>query len=351
MIKSLSLENFRSHARLQLDLAPLTMIHGPNGAGKTNILEALWMLATTRSFRAVRDSQVVRWEADAARVIGDDYELVVVRAPMPTKLMRIRGVDRSSIDYLGELRAVLFTPDSFRILLGSPEERRRFLDTILAQKDRTVARSLLTYRRILRQRNYLLDAIARGVASGSELIPWDEQLVATGVAITRARRQLATQLVTSFTHHYRLLGPSRVRDVNLTYEPAASEEPTRYHDQLVKLRTREIALGVSLVGPHRDDVVVTLAGRRAAEHASRGELRRILLALKWAEMEVLSEGGNSVVMLLDDIFSEFDLAARAAVFSLPRKVQTVITTTDLSVTTDSLPKDAVAIHLPAGSIQ
>lgn len=351
MLKTFLVDNFRSHEHLQVKLGPLTIIHGPNGAGKTNLIEALWMLATTRSFRTVRDSTVVRWGAEAARVVADSFELVVVRSPSPAKIMRIRGVIRNGIDYLGELRAVLFLPESFRILLGGPEERRRFFDTILAQQDRVVARLLLTYRRIVRQRNQLLLAIAQGNARETELDPWDKQLIETGVAITSARRVLVEQLAAPFMAHHHELGPERSRPVGLTYQPAASEDPAEYQARLLAARPRELALGVTLVGPHRDDLVITLDGRPAADHGSRGELRRILVALKWAEVDLYTRNNALILLLLDDVFSEFDAAARAAVLKLPRKVQTILTTTDLTFLAGDRPADAVLVALPPATSQ
>ena len=334
-LQHLSIVNFRSHAIRSIDLAPRTVIVGSNGIGKTNILEALWLLATTRSFRTARIEQVVRWDTDATQLQLDDWELIVARAPQLAKAFKIRGVPKRPIEYLGTLRAVLFTPDSYRLLVDGPPERRRFLDTLSAQSDRGLARLLVSYRQILKQRNTQLRQIRFHGAAVEDLTIWDDQLITTALQITAARRQLFDTLTPHVKAYHTALGRSREVKLALTYQPSSPVTADQFREKIESVRDRELATQVTLIGPHRDTFSILLNGRPAEIHASRGELRRILLALKWAEVKLLRAADVPLLLLLDDVFSEFDAEHRAALFDLTHEVQTVLTTTEL----EHLPSD------------
>lgn len=328
-LQQLSLVNFRSHTARSIELASRTVIVGSNGIGKTNVLEALWLLATTKSFRSTRIEQIVRWDADATQVRLDDWEFIVARVPQLAKVFKVRGIVRRPIDYLGTLRSVLFTPDSYRLLIDGPPERRRFLDTISAQSDRALARLLIQYRQILKQRNTLLRHIRFQGAPITDLAIWDEQLVATALQITAARTQLLDKLRPHIQTYHAAIGGTRAAKLVVNYQPSSPASIDHFYKKLADVRDRELATQISLIGPHRDTFSIELAGRPAEMHASRGELRRILLALKWAEVTLLRETEAPLLLLLDDVFSEFDAEHRAALFELTREVQTVLTTTEL----------------------
>lgn len=344
-LQQLSVQNFRSHRERVLKLAPLTVIIGPNGAGKTNLLEALWMIATTRSFRSHRDLSIIHWEADFASARLDDWELILLREPQLSKTVKIRGVIQRPIDYLGHVRAVLFTPDSFRILTDGPDERRRFLDTILAQRDGQTARTLLAYRQTVRQRNALLRQIGRGRSGRNELEVWNTQLAQLGVTIQTARKALLVELHDPLRTHHTAIGGARAGQVELHYDMSGPASLDAFLLELAGLEDREIAVGQTLIGPHRDNFSVNLNGHSAIEHASRGELRRILLALKWAEVTLLRQASVPLLLLLDDVFSELDQEHRQALLQMASDAQTVITTTDRAFLPAGIQSEAAFVEL------
>ena len=347
----LAVDNFRSHTRAEFALGPVTVFVGPNGAGKTNLLESLWFLATTRSFRTNHDAELIRWDAPAAQIIGDQYEIRLVQQPVQRKLLFINGVARRPLDYLGELRAVLFTPDSLQIISGAPGQRRRFLDTLLAQADRQNARDLVAYRHVLTERNALLRLIGLNRASPDELLPWNDQLVRLGSRLTAQRLSLVEDLRSGVAQNYHLFGGDAGDALTVAYQATGSPNPDLFAAQLERLYDREVRFQVTLVGPHRDDLLLELRNRPISEHGSRGEMRTALLALKSAEYLLLQTKTASAeprlppLLLLDDLFSELDQDHREALTDFLESAQTVITTTEMNYLPSRLHAVAVAIEL------
>lgn len=346
----LELENFRSHRAFVAELGPQTILVGPNGAGKTNILEALWALATTRSFRALHDADMIHWAAPAAWVRGDGYELRLVREPSLKKVMVAHGVVQRPLEYLGQLRAVLFTPESLAVLTGPPAGRRRFLDTLLAQSSRAAARELAWYRQILGQRNALLRLIHEGRAGQEELTVWNEQLIRAGSSMTAKRQDLLASLAALTNQsHSRLAGLPQ--ELVFRYFATGSPEPAEFAERLYRASSREAAFQATLVGPHRDDFVIESRGRPVGSVGSRGEIRTVVLALKWAEFTCLAERAHDEereppIILLDDLFSELDQAHREALEELLQTEQVVVTATELEYLPPLLAQRGQIIHLP-----
>lgn len=335
----LALESFRSYAAAELlPDAGLTVVSGPNGAGKTNLLEAAHVAITGRSHRAPSEVELVRHGAPFGRVRldldggtsagGASIELVLPGAAPPSglrKRLTVNGVARRVATVGETARAVLFRPEEMLLLVGSPSERRRFLDAILAQRDRRVAHDLVELARVLAQRNALLRAIRHEEATIDALAFWDEQLALTGARVMAARLELVGQLGMRIGALHDAVAPAAERggQVRLSYRdalkeawparsdalerlPDAGELAEAYRIRIASLRDKEAWNGVSLVGPQRDDLVVDLDGRDVAAHASRGQQRTIILGLKLAETDVLAEGGPRPLVLLDDVFSELD---------------------------------------------
>lgn len=329
ILSQLILQNFRSHRDRTIELGPVTAIVGPNGVGKTNILEAVWVLATTRSFRTNRELDLVHWDEGHTEITGGDYMIRIVREPSYQKGLFIRGVPHRTVEYLGELPAVLFTPDSLKIATGTPADRRRFLDTIVAQQSKDLARTLLRYRQVVIQRNALLRLIRDHRSRPADLEPWDEQLINLGMRIIQARRLLADQLMERVGQRYAQLANRPAEPLELVYRATSGDTEDDFRGRLARQREREIALQTTLVGPHRDDIEFLLRGR-LLEYASRGEVRTVMLALKWSECEVVAQGGQIPLLLLDDLFSELDQHHREAIAGLLQTTQSLCTTTDLS---------------------
>jgi DNA replication and repair protein RecF len=336
----LVLEDFRSYASAELHPEPgLTIVAGPNGAGKTNLLEAIFVAVTGRSHRAGADAELVRHSRPFARVRLDlsdpagnstaRVELVVPAEDAPPEIRKrvtVNGLPRRATSIGDTVRVVLFRPEEMLLLVGAPSERRRFLDAILAQRHRSAARDLAELARILAQRNALLRAIRREEATPDNLAFWDEQLALVAARVMAARLTLVAELADRIPALHDAVAPvdELGEQVRLAYidtlKDAWPERPARseaapaleqleraYRRRIIDVREKEMWNGVSLVGPHRDDLRVELAGREVATHASRGQQRTIILALKLAETDLLgADGAPTPIVLLDDVFSELD---------------------------------------------
>lgn len=364
----LGLESFRSYRTAELQPDPgLTIVAGPNGAGKTNLLEAVQVAITGRSPRATSDVELVHHGAPFARIrldlVEDGGSEVRIEALIPgvnaprevRKRVTVNGLARR-VGGLGEtVRSVLFRPEEMLLLVGSPSERRRFLDAIVAQRDRGAARDLTDLARVLAQRNALLRAIRHEEAVEDELAFWDEQLAVVGGRVMAQRLAVVGEVGALIGPLHDAVAPESERgeQVRLAYadslkdawperaggtgaaladRPAlASSLAAAYRLRIAGVRQKELWNGVSLVGPQRDDVVVELDGREVATHASRGQQRTIILAMKLAETDLLSVDGPSPVVLLDDVFSELDRErSERALELLLARGQVLVTMADLS---------------------
>ncbi len=343
-LKTLSLTNFRNYSSANFAFGPTTtLVVGPNTAGKTNLLEAIYFLATGRSFRATHDREAIAQGKPFANVKcqmsnvkyddGKDLELQILANEngenTSSKRFKVNGVKKRLSDFAGNLRAVYFGPEEILLVTGSPSRRRKYLDSVLVQVDREYARALLEYEKVLRQRNRLLVLIREGEGKRNQLDFWDEKLWNLSEIISGKRALLVDSLNIGLGGKLKLI----------VYQSKRS--PVGIYD----LREREIAAGMTLYGPHRDDfrfVVAELAlprkegnvniatTRDLAIFGSRGEQRLAVLHLKLAELEFISERvGERPVLLLDDIFSELDENNRERVLELLGKQQTIVTTTDL----------------------
>lgn len=361
----LVLEDFRSYGAAELHPEPgLTIVAGPNGAGKTNLLEAVFVAVTGRSHRAGSDAEMVRHARPYARVRLDlveppgattaRVELILPAEDAPAEIRKrvtVNGVARRATAIGDTVRVVLFRPEEMLLLVGAPSERRRFMDAILAQRHRAAARDLAELGRILGQRNALLRAIRRDEATPENLAFWDEQLAQVGARVMAARLQLVAELAGRLPALHDSVAPANEQgeQVRITYadtlkdawpERGAMDATAPPHEQLVEayrrrmqaVREKELWNGVSLVGPHRDDLRVELGGREVAAHASRGQQRTIILALKLAETDLLAaDGAPTPIVLLDDVFSELDAErSERSLALLLERGQVLVTMADLA---------------------
>ena len=360
----LTLHNFRNYVRLDLDLAPgITMLLGDNAQGKTNLLEAIYYLATSRSPHAATDREVVNWlVADEeplpyTRLVGrvsrgsssQSIEITLTQqadnGSRYRKQIRINGVNKRAMDLLGHLNVVLFLPQDIDLVSGSPSGRRRYLDVTLCQVDPTYCRHLSRYNQIVTQRNALLRDLRERSGDPGQLAFWDEKLAGHGAYLVHRRRG-AVQLLDELAHSVQGLLTDGEERLHLRYEPSleaegeAATEALRqaFLTQLGAQRQREIAAGMSLTGPHRDEMRFLIDGVDAGVYSSRGQQRTAALALKLAEVDLMRhETGEHPVLLLDDVLSELDAHRRSflmrALEDGPQ--QSVITTTELHALSQS----------------
>jgi DNA replication and repair protein RecF len=287
------------------------------------------------------------------------------------KRLSVNGVPRRSSTVAETARAVLFRPEEMLLLVGSPSDRRRFLDGIVAQRDRRAARDLTDVARVLAQRNALLRAIRAEEAELSALAFWDEQLAIVGARVMRARLQVVAELAERIGPlHDAVAAPEeRGSSVSLDYVdglkdswpersapserlPIDDELAAAYRRRIGEVRQREAWNGMSLVGPQRDDLRAELAGRDVAAHASRGQQRTIILALKLAETDLLGVEGPRPIVLLDDVFSELDPGRSTRLSELlADRGQVIVTTADPGTLEAARRRDAAIWRIVEGRLE
>jgi DNA replication and repair protein RecF len=352
-LSHLSLVDFRSYPEVELTLGPgVTVFVGPNGQGKTNLVEAVGYLAGLGSHRVAQDAPLVRLGTERAVVRGS-----VVRAGRSTlveieitagKANRAR-VNHAAVprarDVLGLVRSVLFAPEDLALVRGDPADRRRFLDDLLVAQAPRFAAVRSDYDRVLKQRNALLKSAAgamRGAHGGGPpdlrtLDVWDTHLAHTGAELLAARLDLVEGLRPLVAKSYGAIAdgvaPSEVRlDYRSSLGPGVDLSPDRAAlaaallEATSRARHEEIDRGVSLVGPHRDDLVLGLGPMLAKGFASQGEAWSFALALRLASYDLLRSAGDDPILLLDDVFAELDVGRRNRLARLVGGAEQVLVT-------------------------
>jgi len=375
----LSLTNFRNYSRLELDLPEgVTLLQGDNAQGKTNLLESIYYLATSRSPQTSAEMELVNWlvRDDIAvftRLVADilwdgrTQRVELVLAPAANgrangltfrKQIRINGVPKRAMDLIGLVNVVIFRPQDIDLVSGSPSLRRRYLDAMLCQLDNQYCRTLALYNRVLNQRNCLLRTLRERTCDPAQLEFWDDRLVEHGCYVTARRydglfalSRIALELHQDMTEQREPLAllyrpsiscsDSAPPDGEAVLSPLtdewhlgrtpASSMVSAFREALRGSRKEEIARGLTLVGPHRDDFRFLSAAVDLSIYGSRGQQRTAALTLKLAETEVVRRvKGYWPVLLLDDVMSELDGQRRLRLMELVTgATQTVITTTDV----------------------
>ena len=420
-VERLRLVDFRNYRELDLSLpAGLVVFYGHNAQGKSNLLEAISLIATTRSFRTSSEREAVRWDAGGrfARVEGtivrraDTLQVEVILSDsgegsasvtgsataatgsgasavtttpsaktLFRKRIRVNGAPRRAMDLLGQVTVVVFAPTDLDLVTGLPAERRRFLDLTLCQVHPPYCRALSQYQKVITQRAALLRRIRDGEEGPHALTYWDDQLARLAAPIMRARAEFlgraeiaAQRVYYTLTREERADAASEFNDaperppltdappenediaadllnetaLRLVYRPSytgsllgdEAEVASGIRARLLELRRREIAQGVNVLGPHRDDLAFIAEDVDLAVYGSRGQQRTVALALKLAELEYIeTETGDQPILLLDDVLSELDTQRRADLLDAVRGLdQVLLTTTE----TASLPDEALA---------
>jgi DNA replication and repair protein RecF len=395
-VRRLQLADYRNFPRLDFSLpSGRVVIVGGNAQGKSNLLEAVYLLSTMRSVRADSDGEMIRRQAarpaeapPLARLVAEveghngplRLEMVIVArggdlvspaarpagVPRANKVVRVNGVAKRLADAVGQLNAVLFTAHDMEVIDGPPSLRRRYLDITISQVDGGYLRALQRYAKVLLQRNHLLKRVQEGSANREEMVFWSQELVREGSQIIRARAQTVATLGPLAAAAHAALTEGQ-EELALIYQPqlggavdglqAASlsqDELSAAFAQVVgRWGEREIGAGVSLLGPHRDDLLFHLNGISAATFASRAQQRTVALALRLAEARYLLERrGESPVLLLDDVLSELDGRRRAAVLAaIADYEQVLVTATDVDRFLADFLKGATLFQVAEGSLE
>ncbi len=354
-IAEVRLRNFRNHADTLIEFGGgINVLSGRNGQGKTNILEAISYLSLTKSFYASSDETAVRFGTDSFEVEGVIIAGSGLRYTVQVRYALVGGEKAFAINstrpeslasVIGTFPVVILSPENNAITFGGPAARRRFVDLTLSQISRVYLEDILEYRRVLRQRNRLLsDARASGSASASVLEPWTVSLVQYGSRIVKRRQEFVGEFKGYIDRGYKAL-VSAGEEPALEYvsfgplpEGASLEEIEERMLNEVKVRAaEETRRGVTLVGPHRDELRLSINGAALQQYASQGQHKTFQVALKTAEFFYLQERrGEAPIFLLDDLFSELDEGRSRRILDLVSELgQTIITTTGERVLEDT----------------
>lgn len=338
-VKQISIKNFRNYPELQLDItSDLVVLSGPNAVGKTNLLESVYFASLFKSFRD--DSEFIFMKntttAEVRVVVerrGQDHtiEIFLEQRDKIYANFKLNGVVKRRREVQGFVNVVIFEPEDVGLFTASPESRRRYLNMVLSQKDIQYLEDIGNYKKVLSQKNRVLQQVRGGGASQDDLIAWNEQIVKLGVPIIMHRKRFVSFLNQHFAEIYSNISGFH-RPVEVEYATIPGTTVEEVEEALRKLLAdqtqREIMLSSSLVGPHRDDFNLKSDGLFLSPFSSRGELRSQILALKVLELEYLSKGEDKPVLLLDDVLSELDEQRRTFLLKfLQGKFQTFITTT------------------------
>jgi len=373
IIEKLHLQNFRNYSKKTFEFSKDTnLIVGKNAVGKTNILEAIYFLASGRSFRVKGvEREAIKYNEEVGRIGGkiiklsnypienyegknDETNLEIILTvgevggeKSAKKRYLVNNIPRRAVDFLGNFRAVYFGPEDLELIIGSPGHRRKYLDNVLTQVDREYTRSLLSYEKAIRQRNKILEIMRESFGAPSyiegdfrkKLFFWDQLLIKNGNYITQKRREFI-----EFLNRHEGFEGGENFEVEYDYSVISEE-------RLLKYKQEEVFAGVTLVGPHRDDFVVKIRNskfevRNLSIYGSRGEQRLGILWIKINELLFIEEKTNEMpTLLLDDIFSELDVAHRKLVLNLVNKQQTIITTADINMVEKDWLKEVKIISL------
>ena len=371
-VTSLKLENFRNYGTLEIQPGEgLNIFVGLNAQGKSNLLESLYLLATSKSSRAGKDTELVRFDQPQARVTAEvirtknsDVEIEIALSLTEKKVARINGVKHTRLaEVIGQLNAVLFDSGDLEIIRGEPSIRRRFLDLEIAQTSPRYVLALGSYRKTLEQRNRLLRDLRDGRVPGSarESLPaWNEGLAQHGARLIERRRLFLERLAQLASETHRTLSDER-DSLEVAYQPSFSLDglsdvgdiQRRFQEELASVAGEEAARGTTVRGPQRDDIAFRVNGQDCRLYGSQGQQRTVALSLKLAERQLIEElVGEPPLLLLDDVLSDLDDARRALLFELTARAgsQTFLSCTNLRAFSPSVLERATVYAVSAGEV-
>ena len=335
IIKSLELDNFRNYGTLSINFDSGTnILYGDNAQGKTNILEAIYLSATTKSHKGSKDRDIIHFDAEEAHirtyVVKDGLEN---RVDMHLRKNKSKGIAingqkiKKAADLLGLLNVVFFSPEDLSIIKNGPSERRRFVDMELCQLDKFYLNDLNNYNKIVNQRNKLLKEISFNPGLKDTLFVWDSQLVSYGSKLINRRKAFIAQLnEIIYEIHTKLSGGKE--ELHIVYEPDVL--PEDFEKKLEVSQERDIRLKQTSIGPHRDDFSFMVGEIDIRKFGSQGQQRTAALSLKLSEIELVKKiTKDTPLLLLDDVLSELDSNRQNYLLNSIGDIQTIITCTGL----------------------
>ena len=367
-IERLQLTNYRNYESLTLDFSPkINVFIGENAQGKTNVMESIYVLAMAKSHRTSNDKELIRWDADYGKIEGmveKRYGSLPIELTVSKKGKKgkINHLEQSKLsNYIGQMNVVMFAPEDLNVVKGSPQIRRRFIDMEIGQISPVYLHDLLTFQKILKQRNHLLKN-NQGRTSMNDVMfdVYTEQYIQAAVQIIRKRFQFM-ELLQEWAEPIHL-GISRgLEKLVIKYRPVSgmeanwtAEEMAKYLEKkLAEVKQREIERGVTLIGPHRDDLQFMVNDYDVQTYGSQGQQRTTALSLKLAEIELIKqETKEAPILLLDDVLSELMIIVnRICLNTIQGEVQTFVTTTSVDGIHHETMKYAKMFHVKQGGIE
>ncbi|MBD3156042.1 MAG: DNA replication/repair protein RecF [Candidatus Aenigmarchaeota archaeon] len=360
------LKNYRNLDEIDLKLSPsLNLFVGSNAQGKTNILESIYLLGTGSSQRTNRDSNLIQWNKDyffiKANIKKRNRDITISFGYNGSKKeIKVNGNPLQKIsDLMGFVNVVIFSPEDLKLVKGSPRFRRKFLDLDISQVNPYYFHNLQKYNQVIKQRNMLLKDIRDKKKKADLLFVWDQQLIDMGSRLIKKRLDVIEKLdLLAGLVHRRIT--DGIENLELEYDcsidklnanMSRADIQKLYTEQLEKEQDHEIRRGVSLYGPHRDDLKLKVNGIDVREFGSQGQQRTTALSLKIAELEFMkSEMGEYPILLLDDVFSELDTKRKKHLLEVIKdKIQTFITSTDLDIL-DEITGDNFLFNVKEGHV-
>lgn len=337
-INKILLKGFRNHKNLEIEIPQYLKIEGPNGSGKSSILEAIYLLSTTKSTKTTRLNETINYETEFAHIkiysrekdymFDDELEMIIAVNPQTQRTNRVTRVNKTkkSINsFAGNFTSVLFTPEDLNILLGSPSERRRWIDTLLYQVHSDYRVNSTQYTKALKSRNRVLERIAEGMARKESLEFWNEEVLKNAKNIQRRRKELFEFVNEVLLSKIEILDPTG-HEFEIKYLNKTLDEEILENNYPKELRAKK-----TLAGPHLDDFEGFINSKNIQKYGSRGQQRTFVLALKLCELDYIKQiTTKKPILLLDDIMSELDLNHQTAVENIVAQQQTIITTAQTS---------------------
>lgn len=368
IIERLQLTNYRNYESLDIEFSPqINVLIGENAQGKTNILESIYVLAMAKSHRTSNDKELIRWETDYGKIIGDiknrygnfPLELTLTKKG---KKGKVNHIEQSKLsNYIGQVNVVMFAPEDLNIVKGSPQVRRRFIDMEIGQISPVYLHELLNFQKLLKQRNQLLK-INRGKPKIDEVLfdIYTEQYIQSAVQIIRKRFEFVDLLQVWAEKIHSGISQS-LENLTIKYFPTKGIEKnwtdediaTYLAKKFAEVKQQEIERGITLVGPHRDDLQFLVNGYDVQTYGSQGQQRTTALSLKLAEIELIKqETREAPILLLDDVLSELDDFRQSHLLNtIKGEVQTFVTTTSVDGIEHDTIQHAKMFHVKQGKVE
>lgn len=366
-IEQLQLKNYRNYEHLDISFDDKTnVIIGENAQGKTNMMEAIYVLALTKSHRTPREKELIQWDKEYAKIEGritkrkQSFPLEVVISSKGKKAKLNRLEQRRLSDYIGALNVVMFAPEDLTIVKGAPQIRRRFIDMELGQIQPRYIYHLGQYQRVLKQRNHLLKQMQRRQSKDITMLQVLTDQLTEHAAALLERRFAFLELLRKWASPIHFGISRKLERLEIKYNPTieVSEEANKekiesiYLNKFSQIQEKEIDRGTTLIGPHRDDLVFYVNNKDVQTYGSQGQQRTTALSVKLAEIELIyNEVGEYPVLLLDDVLSELDDFRQSHLLNtIQGKVQTFVSTTSVDGINHETLREAEIFHVNDGTI-